>query len=501
MSRKANAGVSAKRLSGLGFRRHSINRLKMTDNQALVAEYVRTGSELAFRELVARYVDLVYSSALRLVGGDAQLAEDVSQTVFLNLARKARRLPREVMLGGWLHRDTCYAARTLMRSERRRQQRERQAMAMSAIEDHSDSNLAQLAPLLDDAIEELRAEDRTAILLRFFEQRDFRSIGEALGSNEEAARKRVTRAVEKLHGLLKVRGVSLSAAALGTVLTTQSLTAAPVGLVANIAGTALAGATAGAGFSATLIKLATMTKIQAGVLGAVVLIGATATVVVQHQAQAALRAQAESMRQQSAELARQQAENERLVGLAQTGGPRANTLGDLTSLRSEVASLRQQTNSLAASLEEKRRLRVRNMPQPDMSPSALEAMEEDRQWAIGGMNYSKQWLLAFHLFASENRDTFPASFDEAQSFLPKAALADTNFTTGQFEILYRGPISNITSPALTVVLRQKQARQNRGGRWSRTYGFADGHCEVASSPDGNYDAWEKQHIVMPPPEQ
>jgi prepilin-type processing-associated H-X9-DG protein len=189
------------------------------------------------------------------------------------------------------------------------------------------------------------------------------------------------------------------------------------------------------------------------------------------------------------------------VGLAETGGPRANTLGDLTSLRSEVASLRQQTNSLAASLEEKRRLRVRNTPQPDMSPSALEAMEEDRQWAIGGMNYSKQWLLAFHLFASENRDTFPASFDEAQSFLPKAALADTNFTTGQFEILYRGPISNITSPALTVVLRQKQARQNHGGRWSRTYGFADGHCEVASSPDGNYDAWEKQHIVMPPPEQ
>src|ERR1035438_1483846 len=145
---------------------------------------------------------------------------------------------------------------------------------MSAVEDHSEVNLATLATLLDEAIEELRAEDRTAILLRFFEQRDFRSIGEALGSNEEAARKRVTRAVEKLHGLLKVRGVSLSAAALGTVLATQTLTAAPGGLAASIAGTALAGAAAGAGFSATLIKLATMTKIQAGVLGAVVLVGA-----------------------------------------------------------------------------------------------------------------------------------------------------------------------------------------------------------------------------------
>ena len=120
----------------------------MTDNQTLVVEYVRTGSEPAFRGLVARYADLVYSSALRLVGGDAQLAEDVSQTVFLNLARKAHRLPQEVMLGGWLHRDTCYATRTLMRSERRRQQRERQAMEMSALEDHSQANLATLAPLL-----------------------------------------------------------------------------------------------------------------------------------------------------------------------------------------------------------------------------------------------------------------------------------------------------------------------------------------------------------------
>jgi len=197
----------------------------MTDSQTLLAEYVRTGSEPAFRELVTRYLGLVYSSALRLVGGDAQFAEDVSQTVFLHLARKAHRLPRELMLVGWLHRDTCHVARTLMRWERRRQKRERQAMEMSLMEDHSKLNLANLTPILDEAIEELKAKDRTAILLRFFEQRDFRSVGEALGSNEEAARKRVTRAVEKLQGLLKERGVTLSIAALGTTLTTESITA------------------------------------------------------------------------------------------------------------------------------------------------------------------------------------------------------------------------------------------------------------------------------------
>ena len=472
----------------------------MTDSQTLLSEYVKTGSEPAFQELVARYLDLVYSSALRLVGGDAQLAEDVGQTVFLNLARKAHRLPREVMLGGWLHRDTCYAARTLMRSERRRQQRERQAMAMSAIEDHSDSNLVQLAPLLDEAIEELRAEDRTAILLRFFEQRDFRSIGLELGSNEEAARKRVTRAVEKLHGLLKVRGVSLSAAALGTVLATHIMTAAPFGLATNIAGTALAGAAAGAGFSATLIKLATMTKVQASVLGAVVLVGVAASVVVQHQAQAALQAQDESLRRQSAELARQQAENERLAGLVQAGGPRANTLEDLASLRSDVESLREQTNSLALKLEESRRLRARTAQQRGGSPSILETMDEDRKLAIGRLNYTKRWLLAFHMFANQNRDRFPTSFDEARSFLPAEATGETNFTTGQFEIVYQGSPANITAPSLFVVLREKQPRRHYDGKWSRAYGFADGHSEITSSLDGNFDAWEKRHIVAPPPD-
>jgi len=355
-----------------------------------------------------------------------------------------------------------------------------------------------MAPLLDDAIEELRAEDRTAILLRFFEQRDFRSIGKALGSNEEAARKRVARAIEKLHGLLTARGVSLSAAALGKVLATKTVTAAPVGLAANIAGTAIAGAATGAGFSATLIKIATMTKVQAGVLGAVVLAGAAVSVIVQHQAQAALRAQDESLRHQSAELIRQQAENDRLAGLLQAGGPRANTLDDLISLRSEVESLRKQTNALALSLEERRRLRARNAQPSDTSPSILETMEEEREWAIMRMNYTKRWLLAFQLFAADNRDQFPTSFDEARSFMPPVSF-DTNFTTGQFEILYQGSTTNITARALTVVLRETQPRRSYNGKWSRAYGFADGHSEIASSPDGNYDAWEKRHIILPPP--
>jgi RNA polymerase sigma factor (sigma-70 family) len=167
----------------------------MTDSQTLLAQYARTRSESAFRELVSRYIDLVYSTAFRLVGGDAQSAQDVAQTVFVALASKAGTLPPDVMLGGWLHQHTRFVAGKLMRTERRRQWRERQAAEMNAIEDHSESNLAQVAPVLDEAIGQLEAEDRTAILLRFFERKDFRGVGDALGSSEDAARKRVARAL------------------------------------------------------------------------------------------------------------------------------------------------------------------------------------------------------------------------------------------------------------------------------------------------------------------
>ena len=105
----------------------------MTDSQDLLAEYRRNGSDAAFRGLVSCYVDLVYSTALRLVEGDSHRAEDVTQTVFVNLARKARSLPEDVRLGGWLHRDTYFVATTFMRGEHRRQARERQAVEMNAL--------------------------------------------------------------------------------------------------------------------------------------------------------------------------------------------------------------------------------------------------------------------------------------------------------------------------------------------------------------------------------
>src|ERR1043165_6243842 len=235
----------------------------MTDSQILLAEYVRTGSENAFRELVARYVDLVYSTALRLVEGDTHRAEDVAQVVFADLARAARTLSSDVMLGGWLHRHTCFVAAKTMRGERRRQSRERQAVEMNALQDNSGADVSLVAPLLDEAINELGDADRTAILLRFFEQRDFRSVGQVLGSNEDAARMRVTRALEKLEAALKRRGVMTTTAVLTVTLAANAVHAAPVGLAVTITtATALAGGALTTTATTTATKAIAMTTLQ-----------------------------------------------------------------------------------------------------------------------------------------------------------------------------------------------------------------------------------------------
>jgi RNA polymerase sigma factor (sigma-70 family) len=250
-------------------------KMTMTTSQQLLAEYLAHGSETAFRELVTRYTGLVYSTALRLVEGDTHRAEDVTQTVFVDLARQARKLSDETMLGGWLYRATCFVAAKAMRSERRRQAREREAVEMNTLGDHSEANFAQVAPVLDEAINQLAPEDQSAILLRFFERLDFPSVGEALGSTEEAARKRVNRALDKLHDLLTARGVTLSATALGMALAAKAVEAAPAQVVASAAQAALAGAAAGHGTALTFLKGMTASKIGLSVASAVVLAGAS----------------------------------------------------------------------------------------------------------------------------------------------------------------------------------------------------------------------------------
>src|SRR5579883_917955 len=285
----------------------------MTTSQQLLADYTKNDSEAAFRELVTRYIDLVFSTAIRLVGGDAHLAEDVVQTVFIDLARQASRLSADTMLGGWLHRDTCFVAAKLMRGERRRQSRESQATGMNAL-NATETKFTDIAPVLDQAINELAEEDRKAILLRFYEQYDLRSVGEALGSSENAAQKRVTRALDQLRSMLTRRGVALSTAALGTTLAGEAVTAAPTGLAASIVGIAMAGA-ARTGTMATVSKALILTKAKLAVFGAVFVAVVATPFVVQHQAQVRLLAKNRSLQDELDQVSQLTVENARLSNL------------------------------------------------------------------------------------------------------------------------------------------------------------------------------------------
>jgi RNA polymerase sigma factor (sigma-70 family) len=317
----------------------------MSDGEQLLAEYAATSSELAFHEIVTRYVDLVHSTAARLVNNDIHLAQDVTQTVFADLARMAPTFSPDVMLGGWLHRHTCFVARNTMRGERRRQDRERQAVEMNSMEDHSAENLCTVAPFLDDAIDQLGSEDRKAILLRFFEQRDFHSVGAAMGSNEEAARKRVNRALEKLHGLLQRRGVSLSVAALGTILGAHAVSAAPAGMAGAITATALATAAVGTATTTSTVMTIMSIKMKTGILGAIV-IAAAIPWVMENRANTKLRAENETLRQQVQSAQDLAAENARLsnivaVATAKPSEPSADEHNrEVLKLRGELGRLR-----------------------------------------------------------------------------------------------------------------------------------------------------------------
>jgi RNA polymerase sigma factor (sigma-70 family) len=317
----------------------------MTDSQKLLAEYATSGSEAAFRDLLTRYLNFVYSTAVRLVDGDTHLAEDITQSVFIDLARAAPSLPKGVMVGGWLHRHTCYVGSKTLRGERRRQLRERQAVEMNSLRnDHSESNLAQVAPVLDEAIDALRPEDRTAILLRFFEQLELRAVGDALGTSEDAARKRVTRALDRLHWLLTRRGIALSTAALGTALAAEAVTAAPASLAATTIAATLSGTTTTTTTVVTATKAIAMTTLQKATIAATLAIVAGGGI---HQAYKAsqLRDQVQMLQQQQTSLTEQiqgfERERDdathRLASLTHEKSPDT----ELLNLRAEVAALRQ----------------------------------------------------------------------------------------------------------------------------------------------------------------
>lgn len=250
----------------------------MTEDIELLSRYVNDRSEAAFAALVQRHLRLVYCAALRRTDGNAPLAEDVTQIVFTMLAQNAAKLQRHTILSGWLYVTTRHAAANAMRTEKRRKTREQEAYTMQEPTDssRSEADWSKLRPELDSVMDELSELDRNAVLLRFFENQPYVEIGASFQISEDAARRRVDRALEKMRALLVKRGLTSTAAALGGMLVAQTSMAAPAGLAAAVTGTALTGAAASAGTVASLnlITFMTTNKIMAGLAGAVAFVAA-----------------------------------------------------------------------------------------------------------------------------------------------------------------------------------------------------------------------------------
>ncbi len=197
----------------------------------LLRRYSHGRSEDAFTEIVRRYVDLVYSAALRQAHSP-QLAEEIAQSAFTDLARQAPHLAPNTILTAWLCEVTRRTAIDVVRGEARRQIREQTATELNTMK-ATEADWTQIGPLLDEAVSTLDAAERAAVLLRYFENRSLREVGQQLGISDDAAQKRVSRAVEHLREFCAKCGLAVSASGLVALISANAVHAAPSALLAS----------------------------------------------------------------------------------------------------------------------------------------------------------------------------------------------------------------------------------------------------------------------------
>lgn len=290
--------------------------MQPTDDSVLLRQYAENHSDDAFAALVARHVNLVYSVAVRCVGHPHQ-AEEVSQAVFVLLAKKAGQLGHYKALSSWLFQTTRLTASNFIRGESRRHRREQEAHMQSVLNEPGSDIWPRIAPLLDDAVAGLNEKDRQAIVLRFYEGRNLREVGAALGASEDAAEKRVSRAVEKLRTFFAKRGVTVCASGLAVVIATNAVQAAPIGLAVTIStAAALAVTTFITTATATATKAIAMTTLQKTLITAA-LVASVGTGIYEARQASILRSQVQALRQQQAALSEQKRRIDASMPLAQ----------------------------------------------------------------------------------------------------------------------------------------------------------------------------------------
>lgn len=371
---------------------------EMIDEAELLRRYAEEGSEASFAELVRRNLDIMYGVALRHVG-DGHRAQDIVQSVFIDLARKARSLHRHPALLSWLFTSTRFAARKSIRSEMRRQIHEREALAMELSNDHA-PDWEHLRPLLDEALDTLGERDREIVLLRYFRGLSFADVAASLRVNEGAARMRIDRALDRLNRILATRGINSTAAALGVALAAQPVVAAPAALGPSIVSAAASSGVAAGGLGAAVTFFA-MNKLS--VAAGALLLTVLATAVVEVHANFALRAAlASAPATDTGALTREHHALEAEVAKLNTDGAARS---DLQKVRARIALLKARPEGVTDETLHPPQNRGRATPEDAM---------ETFCWAVDQRNLDL--VAAYVRFADDtpqNREAFLANFSAA----------------------------------------------------------------------------------------
>jgi RNA polymerase sigma factor (sigma-70 family) len=471
-----------------------------SDDLQLLKRYSLEGAEEAFSELVRRYADLVWSAGWR-VTRNASLAEDVVQAVFTDLARKARWLPDKTVLPGWLYRAACLAAFKAMRTETRRVRRERAAMELQATSGQDSPHLEtqRLLPILDEAMGALGEADRNAVVLRFFAKKDLAEIGAALGISDDAAQKRLSRAIEKLRRAFQRKGITASAAAIGTVLGAAGTQAAPAGLAAAVAlsSISLAGsAAASTGAIHILASIPTQIALMKTnlAIAAVALATVATPLLIQHRALSELETENRALTIETASLETLRERHARLIRSAHA----AYELDRLRSDQEELARLRvefeqlQQKGAEGKLALQQQWLAARATLQQAQEEERIEQARLNFEAAHEQtVNHMKQLGLSARIWATDNEDQLPDSImsmtNELTTLLP--------VVLEQFEFIQHPREPRQTEPML-LLFREKQPRQGPEGNWHRVYCRVDGSVITQRFADpAQFEEWEKQFMA------
>lgn len=429
-------------------------------------EYVESGSQEAFKQIVQTHLPLVWSAARRQVQ-DSHLAEDVAQQVFALLAQKARTLSGDVILSGWLYRATVHTASKVQRQEHRRIAREQQAANLMS-DSPQESAWSQIEPLLDSAMSELEDRDRDAIVLRYFEKKSLKDVGAALGINDDAAQKRLSRAVEKLRHYFAQHGQAVSATTLIAGLGAGAIQPAPAALLASITATAVSSLPA-----ATTFTLIPWTMIKP-VAATIALAGLVATAVVQRNTNQSLREELHEARAELTALSQRPPAN--------SPPPSSKPIDDteLLRLRGEVARLRSVTTELDQTKKDfasfrdaaKRAWQQAQQNQPPIITVASSNITRT-------FNNLKQVGLGLRMIANDGPET---EFFIDGIIAPELIKTLGNETTAAkiFEnitllVNNSSEINRLVSAQPdTIVGYSTKATQDDEGRWVRSYLSADG---------------------------